>query len=83
MDEEDFKVPEEMVAALEECEHQVDQLKRENEFLRDASRTFGALAERLNATLATERRQNTERRARPRTTEDRRRGEPVGERTRR
>ena len=72
---------EEIVAALEDCEHKVDQLERENEFLRDASRTFGALAERLNASLASERRQNSDRRARPRGTEDRRQGEPVGPHT--
>lgn len=74
----DEKGQEEVVAALEECEHQVDQLKRENHLLRDASRTFGALAERLNASLILERRHNTDRRARPRPTEDRRQGEPVG-----
>lgn len=83
MGDDDTKGRDDVVAALEECEHKVDQLERENEVLRDASRTFGALAERLNATLATERRQNRERRAHPRATEDRRRGEPVGERTRR
>lgn len=83
MGKDDTKTAEDIHAALEDCEHQVDQLKRENDFLRDASRTFGALAERLNASLASERRQNSERRARPRGTEDRRQGEPVGPRTRR
>lgn len=73
---------EEVVAALEDCEHQVDQLKRENKLLRDASRTFGALAERLNASLAFERRQNSDRRGRPRGTQDRRQVEPVVQRTR-
>ena len=78
MEHADEKGQEEVVAALEDCEHQVDQLKRENKLLRDASGTFGALAERLNASLTLERRQNTDRRARPRSTEDRRLGEPVG-----
>jgi hypothetical protein len=63
---------EEVTAALAECEEQVDHLKRENKLLRDASRTFGALAERLNATLESERRVGGDRRARPRDTEDRR-----------
>ena len=77
------KGEEDVVAALEDCEHQVDQLKRENKLLRDASRTFGALAERLNASLTLERRQNPDRRAHRRATEDRRQTEPVGSRTRR
>lgn len=63
----------EIRAALEECEDQVDQLKRENKLLRDASRTFGALAERLNRTLESERRAGTDRRAMPRAVDDRRR----------
>lgn len=75
--------PDEIVAALQDCEHQVDQLKRENTLLRDASRTFGALAERLNASLLTERRQNADRRARPRGTRDRRQEETVGQSARR
>jgi len=73
----------EIVAALHDCEHQVDQLQRENKLLRDASRTFGALAERLNANLAFERRQNSDRRTRPRSSEDRRQTETVGPSTRR
>jgi hypothetical protein len=73
----------EIVAALQDCEHEVDQLKRENKLLRDASGTFGALAERLNASLAFERRQNRDRRGRPRATEDRRQTETVGPPTRR
>jgi hypothetical protein len=64
--------PEEITAALAECEEQVDHLKRENKLLRDASRTFGALAERLNETLESERRVGHDRRARPRSTDDRR-----------
>ena len=82
MPEDDGRDREAIVEALQDCEHQVDQLKRENRLLRDASRTFGALAERLNATLETERRRNSDRRAQPRPTEDRRRGQPVGEQTR-
>jgi hypothetical protein len=81
MGQDETKKGEDIVAALEDCEHEVNQLKRENEFLRDASRTFGALAERLNASLASERRQNSERRRHPRATADRRQGEPVGPRT--
>jgi hypothetical protein len=83
LEHDDATVPEEVVAALQDCEHQVDQLQRENKLLRDASRTFGALAERLNASLTLERRQNTDRRARPRSTEDRRQPESVGPSTRR
>ena len=82
MRQEEAQGQDEIVAALEDCEHQVDQLKRENKLLRDASRTFGALAERLNASLALERRQSGERRARPRSTGDRRQPEAVGQRTR-
>ena len=58
--------------ALAQCEEQVDQLKRENNLLREASRTFGALAERLNASLAAERRLGLERRSQPRPSPDRR-----------
>lgn len=61
-----------IVAALVECEEQVDQLKRENKLLRDASGTFGALAERLNATLESERRAGRDRRAASRGQSDRR-----------
>ena len=44
-------------SALADCEDQeLDHLKRENRLLHDASRTFGALAERLNASLESERR---------------------------
>jgi hypothetical protein len=62
----------EVVAALAECEEQVDHLKRENRLLRDASRTFGALAERLNASLESERRSGGERRTQSRGSGDRR-----------
>ena len=84
MSQDEGKGSDEIVAALEDCEQQVDQLKRENKLLRDASGTFGDLAERLNASLASERRKNAERRAYPRSTEDRRHQEqPVGQSTRR
>lgn len=72
--------PEDIVSALVQCEEQVDHLKRENKLLRDASRTFGALAERLNATLESERRAGSDRRAMPRGQIDRRQsgvGEPT------
>ena len=72
----------EIRAALEECEDQVDQLKRENRLLRDASRTFGALAERLNKTLESERRVGSDRRTIPRSAEDRRQHAISAERTR-
>lgn len=72
----------EIRAALEECEDQVDQLKRENRLLRDASRTFGALAERLNKTLESERRVGHDRRTIPRSAEDRRQAAISSERTR-
>ena len=64
--------PQDVIVALAQCEDRVDHLKRENKLLRDASRTFGALAERLNATLESERRVGDDRRARPRPSGDRR-----------
>jgi hypothetical protein len=73
---------EELTAALDECEEKVDLLKRENRLLRDASRTFGALAERLNATLESERRTTGDRRTHPRQSGDRRQGASYAERTR-
>ena len=73
---------EDVVSALVQCEEQVDQLKRENKLLRDASRTFGALAERLNATLESERRAGRDRRLAPRDQSDRRQTTAVGESTR-
>ncbi|HZB25024.1 MAG TPA: hypothetical protein VE379_02750 [Vicinamibacterales bacterium] len=72
----------EIVTALVQCEEQVDHLKRENKLLRDASRTFGALAERLNATLESERRAGRDRRAAPRGQSDRRQTVGVGDSTR-
>ena len=71
MGEETREAPD-VVAALAECEHEVDDLKRENKLLRDASRTFGALAERLNATLESERRGGDDRRTVQRSGADRR-----------
>lgn len=64
--------PEDVAAALTECEQEVDHLQRENRLLREASRSFGALAERLNESLASERRQGHERRGAPRSSPDRR-----------
>jgi hypothetical protein len=72
MSEDPSEPPDDLSQALAQCEEQVDHLKKENRLLRDASRTFGALAERLNATLATERRVTDERRAAPRSVPDRR-----------
>lgn len=40
--------------ALEACEETVEELKVENEKLRESSESFGALAERLNQALRTE-----------------------------
>lgn len=73
---------EELLAALDDCEEKVDLLKRENRLLRDASRTFGALAERLNATLESERRTMGDRRTHPRPSGDRRQATGFAERTR-
>jgi len=42
--------------ALHECEDKVKHLEEENQHLREASHTFGQLAERLNVTLQEERR---------------------------
>lgn len=73
------KAEEDVVAALVECEEAVDHLKRENKLLREASRSFGALAERLNATLESERRLIGDRRSQPRGSVDRRRQAPEAE----
>jgi hypothetical protein len=37
---------------LEDCEREIERLKEENDYLRDASVTFGELAERLQSRLA-------------------------------
>ena len=80
MNEERSNLPKDVTEALDECEQEVDHLKRENRLLREASRSFGALAERLNATLASERRLGAERRAVPRTSTDRRHAAAVADR---
>jgi predicted RNase H-like nuclease (RuvC/YqgF family) len=52
---------------LQECEEKLKQLEEENHHLREASRAFGQLAERLNNTLQEERRTaGSDRRQRPR-----------------
>ena len=58
--------------ALQECEEKVNQLKEENEHLRESSHAFGQLAERLNQTLQQERRAGVERRQSQRPNGDRR-----------
>ena len=82
MAEETRQGSEDIVSALVQCEEEVDQLKRENKLLRAASRTFGALAERLNASLESERRAGRDRRLAPRGEGDRRQTTAVGESTR-
>lgn len=57
---------------LEGCLEYVQRLEEENQFLRQASGTFGQLAERLNETLQEERRTGAERRRAARLTQDRR-----------
>ena len=57
---------------LQECEDKVRQLEEENQHLREASDTFGQLAERLNVTLRNERRAGNDRRHRPRPDGERR-----------
>ena len=52
---------------LHECEDKLKHLEEENQHLREASRAFGQLAERLNVTLQEERRTTgSDRRQRPR-----------------
>jgi hypothetical protein len=75
--------PDDPVSALVDCESHVEDLRRENKLLRDASRTFGALAERLNQALESERRLVDDRRAVPRASGDRRQKSPVAEPPRR
>lgn len=79
MSQDNADIPDDVAAALTECEQEVDHLKRENHLLREASRSFGALAERLNESLASERRQGHERRAAPRGTRDRRHAAAVAD----
>lgn len=80
MNEERSDLPKNVTDALNDCEEEVDHLKKENRLLRDASRSFGALAERLNASLAEERRQGRERRAVVRASADRRQATAVADR---
>jgi predicted RNase H-like nuclease (RuvC/YqgF family) len=59
--------------SLQECEEKLKHLEEENEHLRDASRAFGQLAERLNTKLQEERRvAGSDRRQRPRSNGERR-----------
>lgn len=58
---------------LDKCRDELHSLKEENQHLREAANSFGALAERLRDRLEVERRQNaTDRRAVPRDTPERR-----------
>jgi len=58
---------------LRDCEQKIEQLEEENRHLRQASSTFGQLAERLTSTLDRERRiAASDRRHRPRHYPDRR-----------
>ena len=50
----------------------IAELQEENTHLREAARTFGDLAERLNAELREERRRRVDRRSRSRETPERR-----------
>lgn len=58
---------------LARCQAEVRELKEENQQLRQAADTFGALADRLNSSLREERRQSeTDRRSAVRSQPDRR-----------
>jgi hypothetical protein len=58
---------------LRSCQERIRQLEEENQKLREASSTFGQLAERLNFNLSEERRLSVaDRRSRPRPTPSRR-----------
>jgi len=58
---------------LQECEEKLKQVEEENQHLREASRAFGQLAERLNMSLQEERRMaGSDRRQRPRSNGERR-----------
>jgi hypothetical protein len=61
-----------MADELDSYRQKIAELQEENTALRDAARTFGDLAERLNQELRGERRRNKERRSHPRSTPDRR-----------
>lgn len=61
-----------MADELEHYRLKIAELQEENAALREAARTFGDLAERLNMELKEERRRNKERRTQTRNTPDRR-----------
>jgi hypothetical protein len=62
-----------MADEMEAYRLKIAELQEENTALREAARTFGDLAERLNQELKEERRRNLERRSQTRNTPDRRR----------
>lgn len=57
---------------LARCKEEVRELKEENQHLRQAADTFGALADRLNSSLREERRRASDRRSAVRSEPDRR-----------
>lgn len=61
-----------MTDELDSYRAKIAELQEENAALKEAARTFGDLAERLNHELREERRLNKERRSRKRGTADRR-----------
>lgn len=61
-----------MADEMEAYRLKIAELQEENTTLREAARTFGDLAERLNQELKEERRRNMERRSQTRNTPDRR-----------
>lgn len=61
-----------MADEIESYRLKIAELQEENTALREAARTFGDLAERLNQELKEERRRNKERRSQTRNTPDRR-----------
>lgn len=61
-----------MADEMEKYRLKIAELQEENMALREAARTFGDLAERLNQELKEERRRNKERRSQTRNTPDRR-----------
>ena len=68
-------VPRTLQTMADELEHyrlKIAELQEENAALREAARTFGDLAERLNMELKEERRRDKERRTQTRNTPDRR-----------
>jgi hypothetical protein len=62
----------ELPKTVDECHEMIQHLLDENAELRDSGASFGKLAERLNTELQEERRRGRERRAVPRSSEDRR-----------